>query len=445
MNHKLFNAELEKTIIGNLILDDELDHELIASEYFYYPELKTIYKQICKVKNEGKPTEHIFIELDEYIGVISNCTDVGVVTTNYAHNCKVLVELYASRQMYELGENIKSVKPSKIHQYSNRVKERIDEIEMIVGHKDLRVTSTKTVEIGSSNKKGYVSTGFDTIDYALNDLEPKRVTLIAGKTHHGKTTFVRSAIVNALNTDNKVLWVMGENEVSDEIRRLYQLVVGKYSNYFENVLDNKRIIKVPKKEIKDALDEWSKNLRILNKAEAKLKSHAELLSIIEKELKVNKHNLIIVDNLMSVLTISAIGKNDDQGDFMQTLCDLSKLYSCHIILVLHPRKDVNYDKPDNDFISGSGDLPNKADNVIFVTKGDEDDKSNNIDGYIHITKNKKWGTLLKMPVHFEKDTEGFAEIKDGNAILHKIDISKFIKKPLAVNQKYIVNEKEDLF
>lgn len=438
MNAKLINAELEKSVIGNLILDESLDHSLIKNDYFYYPELKFIFETICSFKLEDKPLDYIFIELEDYHGIISSCTDSGIVTTNYTYNCKAITELYAARQLYELGEKIQLIKPSRIHQFSVRAKERIDEIENLIGHKDLKVMVTSQVDLNVGPKHGYISTGFESIDYALNDLEPKRVTLITGKSHHGKTTFVRSIIANALNTGNKTLWVMGENEVSDEIRRLYQLIIGNEKSYFENKIDNKRMIKVPKKEIKEAMDLWSKDLKILNKAEARLKTHAELLDIVEKELKVNKHNLIVVDNLMSVLTASNFEKNEAQGDFMQSLCDLSKIYSCHIILVLHPRRDSNFDKPDNDYISGSGDLTNKADNIIFVTRGDDEDLEKGINGYIHITKNKKWGLTLKVPAYFDKETECLAEIKDGNAMVVKIDIKRFIKPK--VNEEFIVNE-----
>lgn len=446
MNPNLFNMEFEKAVLGNVLLDQELDLSNAPIEAFFYEELKEIHKTITKLKFEGKPLEYVSIELQGYEGIVSACMDSGVVTANFTHNCNVLKSLYASRQMFELGENIKLVKPSNIHKYSNRIKIRLDEIEMIIGHEGLKTINPSEINLDIIKKNGYVSTGFESVDYKLNDLEPGRVTLVSGKSFEGKTTFVRTIIANAINSDNKVLWVMGENNHFDELRRLYQIVIGRKKEYFDTKIDNKRMVKIPKPEIKKALNRWHKDkLIIINKSEAKLKNQNELLELIEKELKINKHNLIIIDNLMSILISKSFEKNEAQSNFMQLLCDLSKIYNTHILLVLHPKKDSEYNKPDNDSISGTSDLPNKADNIIFITKSGVEDQALGISGHIHITKNKRWGDVGKTPIWFDKETESFAEIKDEKNLINNFHIEKFIEKSIEIDKKFIVNEEVEPF
>ena len=282
----------------------------------------------------------------------------------------------------------------------------------IEGRWDLDKRPYKNLETKTGS---YIPTGLTSIDYALNDLAPGLVTLVAGRANGGKTTFVKQVIANAIDKGNKVYVVSGEGDKDTYINELYKCVIGRDEQFYDSVKINKRYIKEPKPEVLKALQKWHKNkLVMFNKGESKLKNMDQLFAMIEYEIKINRHNLIVIDNLMSILSAQASEKNEAQADFMQNCVNIALAYRCHMILVLHPNK--TYQKGTNmDFeqISGTSDLPNKADNVIAVIRDyKEENILQGINGKIAVIKNRYFPELPKVNIHFEQETGLLLEIDE---------------------------------
>lgn len=288
----------------------------------------------------------------------------------------------------------------------------------IEGRRDLEKTPYK----GLQSKTGkYVPTGLPTIDYGLNDLAPGCTTLITGRSNGGKSTFVRQIVANAIDKGNKVYLMSGEGEPEVFLNEMYQSVVGRDKEHYELIKINKRYRKEPKKEVLEKLKRWHyKKLVLFNKGDSKLKTIDELTGMLELEIKINNYNLVIIDNLMSILSVQASEKYEQQADFMQRLCDLARAYNTHIILVLHPNKTYKKGE-DMDFeqISGTSDLYNKADNIITVIREYGQEKINQgINGKIAVLKNRYFKDLPKVEIHFDEETGLLLEIQEGNIIAY---------------------------
>ncbi len=280
----------------------------------------------------------------------------------------------------------------------------------IEGRRDLERQPYK----GLKNKPGkYIPTGLPAIDYGLNDLAPGATTLITGRSNGGKTTLIKQIIANAIDNNNKVYLMSGEGDPETFLNEMYQTVVGRNKEYYDLVKINKRTRKEPKKSILKKLQDWHyKKLTLFNKGDSKLKTIEELTSMLEMEIKINNYNLIVIDNLMSILSVQASEKYEQQADFMQRLCDLSKAYSTHIILVLHPNKTYKKGETlDFEQISGTSDLYNKADNVIAVTREYKEEKiEDGINGYVSVLKNRYFKDLPSIEVFYEEETGLLLEI-----------------------------------
>lgn len=275
---------------------------------------------------------------------------------------------------------------------------------------------------GVAPKSGkYVPTGLPSIDYALNDLVPGFTTLITGRSNEGKSTFVRQVIANAIDKDNKVYLMNGEENKNNVINSLYQCVIGNNEKNYDLVKINKRYKKEPKKEVLKKLRKWHEGKLVLfNKGDSNLKTIQELTDMLEMEIKLNEYNLVVIDNLMSILSVQASEKYEQQADFMQRLHDLADSYSTHIVLVLHPNKTYRKgDDMDMEQISGTSDLYNKADNIIAVGKEhDEDRKELGIDGSVSVLKNRDFPDIVKVETHFDEETRLLLEIEEGtNSIM----------------------------
>lgn len=287
----------------------------------------------------------------------------------------------------------------------------------IEGRRDLEKQPYKGLE---SRGGKYIPTGLESIDYGLNDLAPGLVTLITGRSNGGKSTLVKQIIANAIDKDNKVYLMSGEGDPDLFLNELYQSVIGRHEEYYNTIKINKRHRKEPKKEVLEKLKKWHyKKLTLFNKGDSKLKTIDELTSMLEMEIKINNYNLIVIDNLMSILSVQASEKYEQQADFMQRLCDMAKAYNTHIILVLHPNKTYKKGE-DMDFeqISGSSDLYNKADNIITVIREYKEENINQgINGKVAVLKNRIHGDLPKVEVHYDQDTGLLLEIDKHNQII----------------------------
>jgi len=316
----------------------------------------------------------------------------------------------------------------------------------IEGRRDLDKTPYKGLE---SKTGKYVPTGITTVDNAINDLAPGCVTLVTGRSNGGKTTFTKQIMANAIDKGNKVYLISGEGDQEVLINELYQCVIGRDNNAYDCIKINKRFHKEPKLEVLTALQEWHKGkFTLFNKGESKLKTMEQLFKMVENEIKLNKIDLVVIDNLMSILSSQASEKLEAQADFVQRCHDLANTYNTHIILVLHPNK--TYKKGDDmDFeqISGSSDIANKADNILSVIREyDKEEIDQGINGKICVLKNRYYSDLPKINIHFESSTGLLLEINENT---NKCETYNFGwrkhldgKKKMALNTQYAKEVKE---
>ena len=174
----------------------------------------------------------------------------------------------------------------------------------------------------------------------------------------------------------------------------------------------------------------------------------QLFKMVENEIKINKIDLVLIDNLMSILTSQASEKLEAQAEFVQRCHNLAQNYNTHIILVLHPNK--TYKKGDDmDFeqISGSSDIANKADNIISVIREyDQDEIDQGINGKICVLKNRYYSELPQVNIYFETQTGLLLEKneKTNRVEAYNFGWKKYLdaKKKMTLNTQYVAEIKE---
>jgi len=311
----------------------------------------------------------------------------------------------------------------------------------IEGRRDLDKTPYKGLEAKTGR---YIPTGINSVDDAINELAPGCVTLIAGRSNGGKTTFTKQIMANAIDKNNKVYLMSGEGDPEKLINELYQCVIGRDTTAYNVIKINRKYHKEPKKEVLQAIQEWHKGkFTLFNKGESKLKTIDQLFKMVETEIKFNKFNLVVIDNLMSILSVQAADKLEAQADFVQRCHDLAQAYNTHIILVIHPNKTLKKgDDMDFEQISGSADIANKADNIISVRKEyDEEIKAEGIHGRISVLKNRYYSENPICDIHFEVETGLLLEINKatGNAEAYNFGWRKYLdaKRNSTLNPAYV--------
>lgn len=303
----------------------------------------------------------------------------------------------------------------------------IPDVNYITGRRDLEKHPYEGVK---ALEGSYIPTGIPTIDYAINDLSPGSTTLITGRSNEGKTTYARQIIANAIDKGNKVYCCMGENNQTKFLNSLYRCVIGRIPEYYDEITVNKRTYIDPKKHVLEALQKWHyKKLVIFDKAQSNAKTMDDLFNEIEKEIRDHGHNLVVIDNLMSVLVAKALEKNEAQGDFMQRCHGLAIKYKIHIILILHPNKEYRAgQKLAMEHIAGSSDLYNKADFVLHVAREDNEEQlSLGINGCISVKKNRDFPERPECELYFDEKTGMLLERKEGRAQAYRFNWEKYLE------------------
>lgn len=303
--------------------------------------------------------------------------------------------------------------------------------QKIEGLRNLDIEPYKGLEDAGGK---YIPTGLSSIDYAINDLGPGILTLITGRSNGGKSTLVNQIIASAIDTGHKTLLIAGEGLQEILINNLYKAVIGREESYYSYKKINKRHFKEPVPAVLRALQQWHRGkFTIFNKGDSKLKSTLELLELMEMEIKTNKPDLVVVDNLMSILSVEkAAEKYEIQGDFCQRLTDLAKAYKIHVILVLHPNKTVTKGSSmDFEQISGSADIYNKSDIILSVKRNYDSEKiREGRDGEVSILKNRYYPDLVTVETNFDIETGLLLELDPatGGALQYRFKWSQHLEK-----------------
>lgn len=214
-----------------------------------------------------------------------------------------------------------------------------------------------------------IRSGIEIFDNKFRGFRKKDTTILSGYAGGAKSTLLSELILNAVDGGCNVACFSGELAEDDYFRWMFLQAAGKpyieetqYANYYT----------APRKyreKIADWLDGhfWLYN----NKYGFNFGAIIEQLT---QMIETHKLDMLCIDNLMA-LDISELSKEkyDAQSAFAWKVHELAQQKDIHIILVCHPRKPNGllgkYD------ISGTSDITNAADNIVFVYRVDQSFKN----------------------------------------------------------------------
>lgn len=255
--------------------------------------------------------------------------------------------------------------------------------------------TVKAVDLESMPK---IRTGMTKLDKVIGGLFLGQVSLWSGRRGDGKSTLASQVIAEAVDQNWNVFVYSGE--LPDyHFKRWLDLQLAGTANLEKRENAFHETYYVIPEGVQDSINNWYKDrIYIYDNAYVpqKNKELETLTQTIEKAIKQYDIRLICIDNLMTALELV-----DDktelytaQSNFVWELKSIALKYNVHIMLVAHPRKTRD-GMMGNDDVSGSGDITNKVDTVIFYgRKADEEQM-----GLISVTKNRLTGRLTgKTPI-----------------------------------------------
>lgn len=244
----------------------------------------------------------------------------------------------------------------------------------------LDVSSMPFTPISSTTET--IETGFIEYDAHVEDWKLQEVSIIFGRNGEGKTSFISQIITHCLQKKTKTLLYSGEMSDNKIQTWVYRQLIGSSDRYLQLVKTKYKEKVQPTPKAVQAIKEWHKDTFYLYDRNAKdvIGQLDKFFEVMELAVKRFGCKLIIIDNLMAILEENADSLYSDQANFVQRCKDFAIRNWVHIVLIAHPNKEKgeiknaskgNLEKTD---ISGSNNIPNKADNIIAVERNWGDDR-----------------------------------------------------------------------
>ena len=300
---------------------------------------------------------------------------VKVVRAEDYQGCKdanEILQKYGKDALVKAVENAQFPTPM-------RVKEMAD-VESI------DIESLPAVNTGIAELNNILSGGFHYGD----------LVIVTGKRGDGKSTMASQFIVDALDHGNNCLIYSGEMKDYAVKNWLDRQVIGK---------SDKTIYSSEREECKN----WYRGrLFIYDDTEIDEEDTSKLLDTVESAVIQKNIQFVLIDNLMTAMEDTA-GTNEalyrQQSNFCGRLAKMARRFDVVIMLICHPRKTAN-ERMDNDDVSGTADITNKANIVLTysrsVLEGKEPDPAIRI---LSVTKNRLTGKTGNVRMYFHEDSK----------------------------------------
>ena len=236
--------------------------------------------------------------------------------------------------------------------------------------------------------------------------------MLVGRNGEGKSTVVSQMICNSINNKIPVFLYSGEMSTQRILNWLFRQAIGNDKEYLEFVETKYRLKADIKPRALKALRQWAADLFFtFDKSVANVRENtSDLFEVMSIAARRYGCKLFIIDNLMSALEDTADSINADQSNFVQRCKDFAENYHVHLILVTHPNKAKGRgEKLEKEDISGSNNIPNKADIIISIERQFKDDRD--CDAKLRLLKDREEGRFVEVKLIFQETTKRFLELE----------------------------------
>lgn len=251
----------------------------------------------------------------------------------------------------------------------------------------VRLADVESVDLNDLER---IRTGFSNLDRVVDGFFMGQLVLLTGKRGEGKSTLMGQLMAEALNQGYKVLAYSGELPGYQFKRWLDFQLAGP-----QNVLTTYNVYSDPRYSLEEdtvqRLNRWYyDNAFLYDSNSLNGDEYESLLETVEKTIQRYGVKLVCVDNLMTAIDVArADSQYIQQSQFVRSLKQIAVRYNVVVLLVAHPKK-TDGKVTDNDAVSGSSDITNRADIVLSYVKNAEGEAPG---GKVFVMKNRMTGKL----------------------------------------------------
>ena len=253
------------------------------------------------------------------------------------------------------------------------------------------IENLPTINTGSSELNFILSGGFHYGDFII----------LTGRRGEGKSTMGSQFTVEALKAGNSCLIYSGE---------MRDVAV---KNWIDRQISGKSFLTAD--DVQHCEDWYRGKLYIYDDDVIDENDTDDLIETITEAIHQKNIKFLLIDNLMTAMESAASTTEAlyiQQSTFTGKLAKIARKLEVVILLICHPRKTPN-NELNNDDVSGSGDITNKANLVIsyskILDKGREPDPTVR---KLSVTKNRLTGKLGEVSMFYDSATKRIVGSKE---------------------------------
>lgn len=225
--------------------------------------------------------------------------------------------------------------------------------------------SMKDIAKVNINELEGFKTGFTELDKSIRKLFFSSLTIVSGSNASGKSSWLNSLLLNAIQQSHKVALWSGELR-PDVLKTWIQMVAAGKEHLRQS--PNGQYWFVPD-HISKQIDDWTDGKFFLYNNEYSNKWEqifSDMKGLLEAGVRI-----FILDNLFSLdIDIFDGDSNKKQKELINQLTDFKKKYKALIILVAHPRKTTSFIRKND--ISGTSAIIDAADYIFIIHRVNND-------------------------------------------------------------------------
>ena len=265
------------------------------------------------------------------------------------------------------------------------------------------VTDLADVEDVDISKMEKLPTGIACLDkFLFGGIPFGGVHIITGKSGCGKSTLASQILVSAI--ENGYICFAYSGELPNYLFKGWMsFQVAGWQHVFESMNQWNEPIYGLSDSNKSLISEWYRDKMYIfdNSVIDGSDETANLIEIVRKVIQQYGARVILMDNLMTAMTMERVSGSDQyerQTDFMNKLRGLAVRYNVMILLVAHKRKN-GHTSDESDEIAGTANIANLAMLIMTFSRVNEDSQDSNSNvRVLRIPKNRLFGRI---------ETEGF--------------------------------------
>lgn len=247
--------------------------------------------------------------------------------------------------------------------------------------------------------------GIKALDDMIGGFSGGELSIWTGKRGEGKSTLLSQVLLDAVNQSHKVCVYSGEMPAPRfKLSMMEQAAGYRFLRREEIQGTGKEMFVVDKTAAMRINEWWDKCLFLTDIRKDNAHDEDNILALFEYARRVYGCDTFLVDNIMTARLKheAQLGMWQAQSEFAGRLVSFSKANGVHVHLVAHPRK-TGKASIETDDVGGSGDITNRADNVLKVERVPEEHLEKvGCSTVLTVMKNREFGSIGAIKLNFNR-------------------------------------------